>query len=88
MSDEKIIKLVQHTGKPASIRGEDKEQMMASLARLIEDIESGDLVNIAVAGSRAGGGTTTFFVTGGDIVHLMGSVSHLVHRLNLTYDAD
>lgn len=88
MSDDKIIKLVQHTGKPLGISDSDKRSMLATLERLKEDIERGDLVNLAVAGSRASGGTTTFFATGGDLVHLMGSVNHLVYRMNLTYDQD
>lgn len=52
------------------------------LERWLAEAKAGTLITVAIAGVRADGTVTSTISTGGEVMRLLGGVSHLHHRMN------
>lgn len=65
-------------GLPRPVNSKALEVLDTIRARM----ESGEIVDVAIAGTLSGGGCTTVYTGDGDVVLLAGAISRLAHRFD------
>ena len=71
---------------PIEINRKRDADIIAKVEHVLGEAKAGELKSIAIIAVGFNGGTTSTFVTGGELLKLKGAVDYLQYRLSTFYD--